>query len=65
MCCHVLDAYRDVISPDSCLLIQVRDEEWGEYIDVNDDQEIPDRSKLRITVIERPLQVRISLYFLA
>ena len=59
---RVLDAYRDVITPDSSVLIQVRNEEWGEYIDVKDDQEIPDRSKLRIRVIERHLLVHISLY---
>lgn len=53
---QIRDVFRDVISPDDSLLVQMRDEEWGEYIDLLE-QEIPDRSKMKISIMERSYQV--------
>ena len=43
------------------LVIQTKDEEWeGEFVDLREDQDIPDRSVLNVVVIAQEQQVGIG-----
>ena len=43
------------------LIIQNKDEEWeGEFVDLREDQDIPDRSVLNVVVIAQEQQVGIG-----
>ena len=39
-------------APNTKLLVQIKDQQWGgEFVDLQEDQDIPDRSALNVIVI--------------
>ena len=52
---EIRKVFEDAISETSPLFLQVKNESWnGEFTDLKDTDEIPDRSVVRVVVMEQP-----------
>lgn len=49
-CCYIV--FEDVVPPNSCLLFQVKSEEWGRaYLDLLEGSDVSDKSLLKAVVL--------------
>ena len=51
---RIKEDFHDLVNAEDELLLQRKDEEWGgEFVDIAEGEEVPDRSVIKVTVVDK------------